>query len=215
MDYLEGLMGKNERIVLRRRQHWVTVIGSLVTNCILIVVFCVAGLLANIAAPGIALAVAGFVSLIPLGRMLLHWIKWWTEVYTVTNRRIIQIKGIINKHTIDSSLEKINDLVLNQTILGRLLGYGDLEIMTGSEIGVNTLRCIPDPVSFKTEMLNQKEGVAQMDALDNKVKGAMHSQPSSEGDIPDLIAELDDLRKKGIISDAEFQDKKAKLLARI
>ncbi len=81
------------------------------------------------------------------------------EEYIVTNRRVIQTAGVFNKHVIDSSLEKVNDVVLTETVLGRLFDYGNIEILTASEMGVNLLRHIVSPVKFKTEMLNQKERV--------------------------------------------------------
>jgi len=220
MGYLEGLMGKNEKIVLTTRQHWITIIGALLVNGFLILLLLVIGLVLlfiPILGPfsWIPLAVAAVVSLIPLGRLLADWLHWWNDVYVVTNRRIIQTQGIINKHTIDSSLEKINDVVLSQSFLGRMLGYGDLEILTGSEIGVNLLKRISDPIRFKTEMLNQKEALGEVDAFESKAQRTLAAAAPSAGDIPELIAELDELRKKGLISEAEFQEKRSKLLARI
>ena len=220
MGYLEGLMGKNERIVLTTRQHWITIVGALLLNGFIVLVLWGIGgalwLLSVLTAlPWVPLAVAAVLSLYPLLRLILDWMHWWNDVYAVTNRRIIQIQGIINKHVIDSSLEKINDLVLSQSILGRMLGYGDLEILTGSEIGVNVLRRIADPVRFKTEMLNQKEGMGEIDAFEGRAKRTLTAEAPTAGDIPELIGELDELRKKGLISDAEFQEKKAKLLAQI
>jgi uncharacterized membrane protein YdbT with pleckstrin-like domain len=159
--------------------------------------------------------VAGILCLAPLWRLVADWLHWWNDIYVVTNRRIIQAQGIFNKHVIDSSLEKINDVVLTQSALGRMLGYGDIEILTGSEIGVNLLKRITEPVRFKTEMLNQKEGMGEMDAFESKAKRALSAAAPSAGDVPELIAELDELRKKGLITDAEFQDKKSKLLSQI
>ena len=57
----------------------------------------------------------------------------------------------------DSSLEKVNDVVMDQNFWGRIWGYGDIEIMTASEIGVNKLHMLANPVRFKTTMLDQKE----------------------------------------------------------
>jgi uncharacterized membrane protein YdbT with pleckstrin-like domain len=54
--------------------------------------------------------------------------RWRSEAYLVTNRRVIKVIGVINKHSADSALEMINDAVLDQSLLGRLLGYGDLGI---------------------------------------------------------------------------------------
>jgi len=225
MGYLEGLMGKNERIVLTTRQHWIMIIGALLVNGFFIVVLVGIGIVLMVLLPGLALiaaplawipaAVLALLTLFPFWRMIVDWLHWWNDVYAVTNRRIIQISGVINKHTIDSSLEKINDLVLTQSFMGRMLDYGDLEILTGSEIGVNVLRRIADPVRFKTEMLNQKEGMNEMDAFESKAKRTLNSEAPTAGDVPELIAELDELRKKGLLTDAEFQEKKTKLLSRI
>jgi len=222
MGYLEALMGKNERIVFTTRQHWITIIGSLIVNGFLILLLWGIGIFALVMAQsllkglsGVPLAVLAVFSLVFLWRLVWDILHWVNDVYAVTNRRIIQISGTINKHSIDSSLEKINDLVLNQSMLGRMLGYGDLEILTGSEIGVNLLRRIAEPVRFKTEMLNQKEAMSEMDAFESKAKRTLNAEAPTAGDIPELIGELDELRKKGLITDAEFQEKKAKLLSRI
>ena len=47
--------------------------------------------------------------------------SWYAQDYIVTNRRVIKVEGILNKHSADSSLEKINDAVLDQNLLGRML----------------------------------------------------------------------------------------------
>jgi uncharacterized membrane protein YdbT with pleckstrin-like domain len=218
MGYLEDLMGKNEQIMLTTRQHWIMVIGALLVNGFFVLLLLGIGVALLFLVPvlgWIPLALAGVISLIPLWRLVADWLHWQNDMYVVTNRRIIQAQGVINKHVIDSSLEKINDVVLTQSALGRMLSYGDLEILTGSEIGVNLLRRITDPVHFKTEMLNQKEGMNEMGAFDSKARRTLAAAAPTAGDIPELIGELDELRKKGLITDAEFQEKKAKLLARI
>jgi uncharacterized membrane protein YdbT with pleckstrin-like domain len=222
MGYLEDLMGKNEQIVLTTRQHWVTIIGALLVNGFLVLLLLGIGIAVSVLAAvflgplaWVPIAVMGVLCLVPLWRLISDWLHWWNDTYVVTNRRIIQAQGIINKHVIDSSLEKINDVVLTQSALGRMLGYGDLEILTGSEIGVNLLKRIADPVRFKTEMLNQKEGMGEMDAFESKAKRTLAAAAPKAGDVPELIAELDELRKKGLITDAEFQEKKAKLLSQI
>ena len=218
MGYLEDLMGKNEQIMLTTRQHWIMVIGALLVNGFFVLLLLGIGVALLFLVPvlgWIPLALAGVISLIPLGRLVADWLHWQNDMYVVTNRRIIQAQGVINKHVIDSSLEKINDVVLTQSALGRMLSYGDLEILTGSEIGVNLLRRIADPVHFKTEMLNQKEGMNEMGAFDSKARRTLAAAAPTAGDIPELIGELDELRKKGLITDAEFQEKRAKLLARI
>jgi uncharacterized membrane protein YdbT with pleckstrin-like domain len=214
MGYLENLLGRNEQIVIVTRKHWITLLGSLLINGF------IAALLAAISAvasftllPVAVLAVV--LMLYPLVRVVVDLVQWWNEQYVVTNRRVIQLEGFIRKRTTDSSLEKINDVKLVQSALGRLLDYGDLEILTASEIGINMLRRLASPVRFKTEMLDQKESMGEIDAFESKVKRTLASEAPTAGDIPELIAELDELRKKGILTDAEFEAKKTQLLAKI
>ena len=133
----------------------------------------------------------------------------------MTNRRVMKVEGMFNKNVADSSLEKVNDVVMAQSWLGRLLNYGNVDIITGSDVGINHFEHIAGPVAFKREMLNQKEGMNVMNDVGVKEKRILESEAPTRGDIPELIAELDELRKKGVINDAEFAAKKDDLLKRM
>lgn len=149
--------------------------------------------------------IALIISIFPLldtGRI---YLDWFNERYIITNRRVVLIKGIINKHVSDSALEKVNDVVLTQSVIGRLLAYGDVEIITGSDIGVNLFKRISRPVDFKREMLNQKENLGEMAKVTS-------DEPE---DVPELIQKLDDLRRRGVLTDEEFEAKKQQLLDQI
>ncbi len=61
------------------------------------------------------------------------------------------------KRVSDTSLEKINDILMEQSALGRVFKFGDIEIISGSESGIDVFRRITDPIEFKKELLNQKE----------------------------------------------------------
>lgn len=215
MGYVSNLLGRNERMVFLTRQHWIQLVSVGLVDLVIIAALVAAGAVASSAgfAPGIAIGLG--LALIPLGHFSRRFAWWWNEQYIVTNRRVIQVEGILDKAVIDSSLEKVNDVVLKQSAYGRLLDYGDIEIMTGSEIGVNLLIRIYHPIRFKTEMLNQKESMGEIDAFESRTKRVLASEPPSGRDIPELIAELDELRKKEILSQAEFDKKKQELLDRI
>ena len=79
--------------------------------------------------------------------MVLLWtiLQYINLEYVVTNRRVIEVSGVLNKRTTDSSLEKINDAVLTQSIFGRIFGFGDLDILTASESGIRTSACSFSP----------------------------------------------------------------------
>ncbi len=149
--------------------------------------------------------VAGVILLLlPLSTMIRDILDWTNRQFIVTNRRVVQISGILNKNVTDSSLVKVTDVKLEQSAFGRLFNYGDIEILTASEFGVNLFRRIEEPIIFKIAMLNAKERLEQGD-------GAV--RPTE--DILEIIASLDRLRDLGILSEEEFKKKKAELLARL
>ncbi len=105
----------------------------------------------------------------------------------------------------NSSLEKVNDVKLDQSFLGRLFDYGDIEILTASELGANLFKRIGEPIRFKAAMINAKEQLER--GGESGFKEAVN--------VPEMIAELDQLRQKGILSEEEFQKKKTELLKKI
>jgi len=203
-NYIQGLLGENERIVLATRQHWFVLFSNIILEIVLIVVLFVGITAATLVYP---LATIGFVLvLVPLGGMLRDILIWRNREYIVTNRRVIQISGLFSKDVVDSSLEKVNDVKMSQSFFGRIFDYGNVEILTASEMGINLFQRIGDPVKFKTAMLNAKEKLGY-EGTSVKAQRA--------DDIPTQIAELDELRKKGILTEAEFQAKKKELLAKM
>ena len=201
--YIESMLGQNEQIVLATRQHWFVLLSAILLEILVTIGIIVAAVVATMNFPP---AVLTFILvLVPLVSMWHDASNWVNRQYLVTNRRVIQISGIFNKKVVDSSLEKVNDVQLTQSFLGRIFGYGDVEIMTASELGVNLFKRIGAPINFKTAMLNAKEKMGY--------EGSGHAAPVK--DIPTLIAELDELRKKGIVTEQEFQIKKAQLLSKM
>lgn len=208
--YIQSLMGEAEKMLLVTRQHWFVLFRTIVIECLIIVILVSVGIAASVAFPPavfLAPVIGLLLALIPAVGMLRDILIWYNRQYIVTNRRVIQVSGVINKNVVDSSLEKVNDVKMSQSFFGRIFDYGDIEILTASELGVNQFQRIGDPVHFKTAMLNSKEKLGFDDI-------AVHTiQPAD--DIPTLIARLDELRKQGIVSEEEFQAKKTELLAKM
>jgi len=171
--------------------------------------------------------IAIVLAIVALTELVRSFLKWRNERYLITNRRVMEIRGIINKNVRDSALEKVNDVNLTQSVVGRVLGYGTVQIITGSDIGANVFRRISGPVRFKRAMLNAKEQWHAASSYAESEEAPPSSSSLSAGemmadepaptsaDIPDLILELDELRQKGILSEEEFQEKKRELLDRM
>ena len=224
MGYVESLLGKNEKIIIIARQHWTALAISFLVNLFVVIVllalYAVSGILAgqnaNLSFVLTVRPVLLYALIYPVARFGWDLLQWSAEQYLVTTHRVIQTEGIINKKTIDSSLEKVNDVVLTQSFFGRLLGYGELEIITGSDVGVNALHRLDRPIRFKTVMLDQKAALGR-DLSGENVARPVPIAPDGqeEGDPLKRLAELDELHKRGAISDAEYQIAKSKLLAKL
>lgn len=207
--YLHSLLGQNERILFTTRKHWFMLASMIAVEIfIMMLIFAIAfvATIMLIDDPLVWLApVIGFVVLmLPVASMVHDILQWSNHQYIITNWRVIQISGFINKNIIDSSLEKVNDVKMTQSAIGRIFNYGDIEILTASELGVNLFKRIDDPVHFKIAMINAKE------ALEAGSRNAPVMM-----DVPGMINQLDQLRKDGIITEEEFQQKKADLLAKL
>ncbi len=207
MGYIERLLGENERIVFRTRQHPLVLLRPALGYGIPAGVLIGATIAGGLSFPVFALpvAVAGFaLAFIPLTLLIRALLRWWNEVYLVTTRRVVQVEGILNKNVLDSSLEKVNDVVLRQSLWGRLFNYGDIEILTGSEIGVNRLSRIAEPLRFKQVMLDQKAALGEHPLL----------EAPGGGETEAILAQLEALRRSGLLSDQEFEEKRQALLKR-
>ncbi|MBE0698610.1 MAG: PH domain-containing protein [Anaerolineaceae bacterium] len=206
--YLQNLLGNREKILLVTHQHWFVLLRNILFELLLIIATLIAVTLVMMIWLPLPTAALGYMLLIiPVVSLIKDTLIWRNHKYVVTSRRVIQIFGLLNKNVTDSSLEKVNDVKMEQSALGRMFNFGDIEILTASELGINRFTFIGDPIRFKTEMINAKFELEQGDYHPGT------SQPTLE--IPRLIEQLDALRKHGAITESEFQEKKARLLARL
>ena len=206
--YIDSLLGEREKIVHTARQHWFILARNILAEIIVIFLIFVGTIVASFTIqtklPISLIVLIGFVLiLLPIITMTRDILVWSNRQFIVTNRRVIQISGVINKNVTDSSLEKVNDVKMEQSAFGRMFNYGDIEILTASELGANLFKRIEKPVKFKTAMINAKE---------NLERGATIAPRE---DIPALINQLDQLRQQGALTEEEFQQKKNDLLAKL
>lgn len=221
MAYTDSLLGNGEEKLYETHPSWTTLAERITLRLMAIVALLVLGIFVRVkigAKPAgnialiVALVVAGFF----LIQVTIQFLRWRNDRYLITDRRVIQVSGVLGKHSVDSSLNMINDLVLNQTVFGRIFNYGDLQIVTGNDIGEDTLQKVADPLAFKRAVLAARESY-----LERINGGFYHTQPlptaapAPAEDVTALIAKLADLRDRGAISQAEFDAKRAELLNRI
>jgi len=234
--YADRLLADGERVALRSRQHVLaTFLEGRIAWALLILSVVVLVLDLQLAS-GIFRDLFGWVGLallvIGLAWLGQIYLSWYSQDYLVTNRRVIKVEGIFSKRSADSSLEKINDAVLAQSVLGRMLGYGDLDIMTAAEESVDRYRMLSQAQTFKRTMLDEKHKLEQeafqIPAPPLRAAPPPPPEPAppppaaapvprqmSSDEITSAVGDLADLRDRGAISPEEYEAKKQDLLGRL
>jgi hypothetical protein len=154
-----------------------------------------------------------------------YFLVWRVERYLVTTRRVIEAGGVINKYTTDTSLQMISDMLVGHPWLGRIMGYGEIELLTGSEAGRSKIRFLPEADEFKKALLDARHQyeleVGGGQALKDAVAAATHA-PTAAGhgatsaeEVDAAISRLGGMRDRGLITQQEFDEKKRELLDRL
>ena len=240
MAYLDNLLASGEQLLRREHQHWFVVVAD-ARYAIFAWLAAIALLIVSGLAPDVLKAPLGWVIVVLVvgGLLYLGWqiLRWQNEEFVVTSRRVLKTEGVVNKRVIDSSLEKINDVMLTESIFGRMFGFGDLEILTASESGISLLRMLRQADDFKRTMLDAKHELelelsgarpmpgpairsgapaAPMQPAATAPSAPAPAAPAMSADeVTRTLANLADLRDRGAISAEEFEAKKAELLHRI
>ena len=234
MGYTESLLASGERVVRSAHQHWFILIWRArwaVFGLLIALVMTILRLI-NKDTSGFLWTILGWASLIlvAFGILNLVWgaLTYRAEEYVISSRRLIHVQGVINKKASDSSLEKINDAILVESIFGRIFGFGNLEVLTASESGIEKLQMLRDAKEFKKAMLEAKHDLeieltrptmAPIRAPEPAPVAPTGPAPTPEVDTADEVADalgrLGELRDKGIITPEEFEAKKAELLGRL
>jgi uncharacterized membrane protein YdbT with pleckstrin-like domain len=226
MSYADTLLAKDEKILYRARQFWLAPISD-ARNALLLMLAGIVLLFLQIhfgPTGTVSTIWTAVVALLVLGGLAwtgIIYFTWRAEEYIITTRRVLKVEGLLDKKSGDSSLDKINDAVLRQGLLARMLHYGDLEVLTANEEGIDRYQMLANVVEFKKAMLNAKnyldDGFRAQARTGTAAPAAAApaAQAASADDPTATLAKLADLRDKGAITPAEYEAKKAELLGRM
>ena len=100
----------------------------------------------------LCLALAAIAAVPPCTGRSTAWFHRWTTETDVTNLRVVHKTGFIKRQTFEMSLDKVESVDVNQSILGRILNYGDVDDPRASARAARTSRPLPRRSTFRNDI---------------------------------------------------------------
>lgn len=210
MAFPRRLLIEGEELVLDLRPHWIALVGPTAVTALVVVGWILAFVYAPEDGSGRSAVIWGSLG---VGTVILVWyplrafIAWATSNFAVTSDRVIHREGFIAKRTMEIPLEAINDVRFHQSIFERIVGAGDLIIQSASEFGRNVFANIRGPESVQRTIYQQGEANKER-MYQGRSSGPSPSAPS----VSTELERLSELRDKGVLTEAEFQNQKKRIL---
>ena len=149
--YIDDILQPNERVLYSTNAHWIFYWPAIVAWVVAIAFLILSHMFVDSTAMLFCLAVAAVAAVIALYKMLTAWFHRWTTETDVTNLRVVHKTGFIKRRTFEMSLDKVESVDVNQSILGRLFNYGDVTVRGVGE-GAETIRTIASPLDFRNHI---------------------------------------------------------------
>jgi uncharacterized membrane protein YdbT with pleckstrin-like domain len=216
MAYAEKNLAPGETILYRARYHWVFYSFSI------IVLILAGGLgLASLSATKqqagdeigrpLGWIAAAFV-VIALVAFLARRIRANMDEFVVTNRRVIRKVGVFAREIQHAPIEKIQDVTIEQGIVGRMLGYGTVIVETASEKGMLVFPSIASPESMRTHIWGQAPASVPAAAA----AAASPAAPAADSvTAQKRLEDLQSLKQRGLVNDEEYAAKKKEILSHL
>ena len=151
-----------ENLVLQDHPHWITVIKSVLAPVVLLVVVAIADF--TLLGPGYGFYIPRLRTILTLAVVALVllwliavWIRWRSISYTLTDQRIKIESGVFGRQEKIVPIDRVQDCTTRQSLLGRILGYGRVEIDAAGAQGAEILDHLPNPGNFRDQVFTESE----------------------------------------------------------
>lgn len=155
--YIDDILQPGEKVLYSTNAHWMFFLPSIAAWISVIVFLVLSRMVGTDVLMLICLAFAAVAALVALYWTATAWFHRWTTETDVTNMRVVHKTGFIKRRTFEMSLDKVESVDVNQSILGRLMNYGDVTIQGVGE-GTQTIPTIARPLSFRSAITARPVG---------------------------------------------------------
>src|SRR5258705_13268578 len=152
--YIDDILQPGEKVLYSTNAHWIFYWPAIVAWIVALVLFLLSRQTPTESIVLLCLAASAVVALVALYWTLTAWFHRWTTETDVTNMRVVHKTRFIKRRTFEMSLDKIESVDLNQSILGRHMNYGDLTIQNLCH-GTQTISTIASPPALPNALTTQ------------------------------------------------------------
>jgi uncharacterized membrane protein YdbT with pleckstrin-like domain len=150
-----------ENLILKDHPHWVVVIKSVLVPVVLVILVVIADFTVlgpdNIYVPHLRTILSLGVVALALLWLIVVWIRWQSTTYTLTDQRIKIETGVFGRQEKVIPIDRVQDCTTRMSVLGRMLGYGRVEVDAAGAQGAEVLNHLPNPGTFRDQVFMQSE----------------------------------------------------------
>jgi uncharacterized membrane protein YdbT with pleckstrin-like domain len=148
MRYIDEILQPDEKVLYSTNAHWMFYLPAIMAWIGAIILLVLSRWTTTEGIVLLCLAASAVVAIAALYWTAKAWFHRWTTETDVTNLRVVHKTGFIQRRTFEMSLDKVESVDVNQSILGRILNYGDVTILGVGE-GKETISTIASPLAFR------------------------------------------------------------------
>ncbi|MEA2475817.1 MAG: hypothetical protein QOC87_16 [Actinomycetota bacterium] len=147
---LERYLAHDERVVLLVRRHLALLARPATAAIGVIALAAVAGVIwSPSSGADIVDRIVGLIALVFVLRLAWKICTWWADRIVVTDQRIFEVSGVLTRKVQSMPIVKVTDMTYNRSLMGRILGYGDLVVEApGQKEALRVLTYLPQPDDF-------------------------------------------------------------------
>jgi uncharacterized membrane protein YdbT with pleckstrin-like domain len=149
--YIDDILQPGEKVLYSTNAHWIFYFPAIVAWIVAVAFLALSRMFVADSPMLICLSLAAISAVFALYKMLTAWFHRWTTETDVTNLRVVHKTGFIKRRTFEMSLDKVESVDVNQSILGRLLNYGSVTVRGVGE-GAETIDMIASPLDFRSHI---------------------------------------------------------------
>jgi uncharacterized membrane protein YdbT with pleckstrin-like domain len=146
--YIDQILQPGEKVLYSTNAHWIFYLPAIAAWMLAVILVFLSRATTTEGIILVCLSAAVVAALAGLYWAVRAWFHRWTTETDVTNLRVVHKTGFIKRRTFEMSLDKVESVDVNQSILGRILNYGDVTIKGVGE-GRETIRTIASPLAFR------------------------------------------------------------------